>query len=135
MKLKDGRIYERNSHPQILDGKVIGRVLSFRDVTERKHAEEKLNKNEEFLRTVLENISDGIVACDAEGNLTLFNRATREFHGLSAMNLAPDEWAEHYSLYYPDGKTLMEIKDVPLYRALQEGSVNNVEMLIKAKTA
>lgn len=134
LKFKDGKIYERYSHPQIMDGKVVGRVLSFRDTTERKRAEESLNKSEEFLRTVLENIADGIVACDAEGTLTLFNRATREFHGLSAeASLAPDQWAEQYSLYYPDGKTLMQTADVPLYRALQEGSVNDVEMVISPK--
>jgi diguanylate cyclase (GGDEF)-like protein/PAS domain S-box-containing protein len=130
LNFKDGKIYERYSQPQILDGKVIGRVLSFRDITERKRAEERLNKSEEFLRTVLENISDGIVACDAEGALTLFNRATREFHGLSAMSMSPDQWAEQYNLYYADGKTPMQTADVPLYRALQEGSVSDVEMVI-----
>ncbi|MCA1588881.1 MAG: PAS domain S-box protein [Acidobacteria bacterium] len=35
-----------------------------------------------FMETLLENIHDGIVACNSEGVLTLFNRATREFHGL-----------------------------------------------------
>ncbi len=133
LKFKDGKFYERYSYPQILDGKVVGRVLSFRDITERKRAEERLNKSEEFLRTVLENISDGIVACDAEGTLTLFNRATREFHGLSAMSVSPDQWAEQYNLYYADGKTLMRTADVPLYRALREDSVSDVEMVISPK--
>jgi len=41
--LKDDRIYERNSLPQMVDGVFIGKVWSFRDITEKVRSEMALN--------------------------------------------------------------------------------------------
>jgi PAS domain S-box-containing protein len=86
----------------------------------------------EFLTALLTNLSDGIVACDANGVLRLFNPATQEFHGLPQEAIPAEQWAEYYDLYHPDG-TLMQAADVPLFRALNGENVRNVEIKIRAK--
>jgi PAS domain S-box-containing protein len=103
------------------------------EVAERAQVEEALYKEREFLKVLLENITDGIVACDAEGRLTIFNRATRELHGLPEAPLPPDEWAQHYDLYEPDGVTPLSKEHIPLYRALQGEQVRDAEMVIAPK--
>lgn len=85
---------------------------------------------ESFLGAVLDNIRDGIVACDAEGRLTLFNPATQEFHGVPYDAVEPDEWADRYDLYHADGVTKLAVEEIPLYRAFTGEKVRDAEMVI-----
>jgi PAS domain S-box-containing protein len=103
------------------------------EIADRQKAEEALNKEREFLNVLLNNLEDGIVACDANGVLTLFNRATREFYGLPEQPLPAEQWAEHFDLFMPDGKTAMQRQDIPLFRALQGENLRDVEMVIAPK--
>ena len=104
-----------------------------RQVDERARAEASLHREQDFLRAVLEHAADGIVACDGDGVLQLFNRATREFHGLPEAPLPSDQWADHYDLYLPDARTRMTTEQVPLFRALRDGAVRDAEMVIVPK--
>ena len=76
---------------------------------------EALAREQQFLAAVLDNVESGIVACDADGVLTLFNRALREFHDFPLERIPAEQWAEHYDLYHPDGKTRMKTEEVPLF--------------------
>ncbi|MEX2173416.1 MAG: PAS domain S-box protein [Pirellulaceae bacterium] len=126
-------------------------VLIHEDITARKLAEDallaahreleakvaertaELARTNEFLQALLQNVQDGIVACNAEGVLTLFNQATREFHGLPVEPIPADRWAEHYDLYRADDQSRMSKDEIPLFRALRGERVQNAEMIITPK--
>ncbi len=93
-------------------------------------AEQELIQDREFLSALLDSLKEGIVACDAEGRLTLFNQAAREFHGVTPSPVGPDQWAHSYSLYRPDGQTPLQKVDIPLFRALNGETVREAEMVI-----
>jgi PAS domain S-box-containing protein len=119
------------SATNLLDEPSVGGVVfNSRDITERKAAEAAIERDRAFLAAVLEHVEDGIVACDADGVLTLFNRASRQFHGLPEESIPAEEWAERYDLYRADGTTRMRTEELPLFRALREERVRDVEMVI-----
>ena len=68
LTFKDGRIFERHSSPFILDGAVLGRVWSFRDITERTRVETALRESGERLRATFEGGLDGILVVDIESH-------------------------------------------------------------------
>ena len=85
----------------------------------------------EFLSGVLDTVSVGIVACDAAGRLTLFNETARALHGTGEdSSVPPSRWPAHFHLFEPDGLTPLPASRAPLYRALTEGSVEHVEVVI-----
>jgi len=55
LELRDGRIYECWSCPQLVSGRSVGRVWSFRDVTQRRRSEEALARSEAIYRGAIEN--------------------------------------------------------------------------------
>jgi len=114
----------------VLKAKLAFFVELHRSRQELQAAERKAVQDRAFLSAVLEAVEDGIVACGADGRLTLFNRATREFHAMDQEPVGATNWAQQYDLYAPDGITPLRTEDVPLYRALSGEMVRNVEMVI-----
>ena len=115
------------------EGEILEWVGTYSHIEPSPSQAADLEKEPEFLQALFANLSDGIVACDANGVITLFNRASQDFHGLPAEPIPVEAWASHYDLYLHDGSTLMGKEEIPLFRALKGETVRNVEMMIVPK--
>ena len=73
--LMDGRIFERYSQPQKIGSNIVGRVWSFRDITESKRAEEALLETQLIYRAMVEQSNDGITIANIDGRYSMVNEA------------------------------------------------------------
>ncbi|MBR9869910.1 MAG: PAS domain S-box protein [Gammaproteobacteria bacterium] len=99
------------------------------DWTHRQQAD----ANSRILSTLLDSMPDAVVSCDSDGNLAEFNFVARQWHGVDPRSLPPEQWAEHFDLYGPDGQTLLATEQIPLLRAWRGEQVRNAELVIRAK--
>ena len=87
-------LFDDNGHP-------IGFQEVTRDITERKHAEEKLKISEDRFRTLLETAPSGFWATDPVGQNTYVSPYWTKLTGISQEDARRDGWA---SGLYPDDK-------------------------------
>ena len=122
-------------------GEVIGTVITFRDITDYKALEERLNQTidqlqdqTQLMETIFNSISDGVMAVDTDGQYLMINARVQEMVGPLSEDILIADRPERYGLFYPDGKTLFSGDELPISRALRGEVTDNIEMLVSNDT-
>ena len=108
LPLKDGRVLERFSAPMLgVAGRYYGRVWYFRDISERKQAEESLHRQFRFMQKLIDTIPNPVFFKDTQGIYRGCNTAFEQFVGLpteqiigkTLYDIAPRHLADSYYAY------------------------------------
>jgi PAS domain S-box-containing protein len=95
---------EYTAAPMRMDGAVTGAVIVFKDITERRQAEEALRQSQERFEALLESAPDAMLVIAADGSIKLANAQTERLFGYAreemlgrAMEmLVPDDVRERH---------------------------------------
>ena len=90
---------------------------------------EKLS--EDRLRAVIDNIADGVVVADENGELQFFNRVAEEMLGYGLMDNKPDDFDSRYGIFLEDGVTRCPTDLLPLVRAIRGEEVRGVDLILR----
>ncbi len=105
---KDGTSFpvEYVSTPIVEQGKIVGAVVTFVDITERQRAERALQESETKFRNIVENASEGIILADEKGVIIEYNPATEQMTGLERKSMMGETaWDFQYRLVLDERKS------------------------------
>ena len=110
---KDGRVFDRVSRPILQDANLLGRVWSFRDITDRKRVEEALVQEQYDLQTIMSYLPVKIYFKDRASRFTRISKTQTGSFGLSdpaqAMGKTDFDFftAEHAQQAYEDEQEII----------------------------
>ncbi|NJD53662.1 MAG: PAS domain S-box protein [Candidatus Methanoperedens sp.] len=116
-------------------GRLYITTLILRDITERKRAEEALQKSEQRWATTLASIGDAVISTDVDGRITFMNARAEELTGWMLAEAATKPITEVFNII---NEYTFKEADNPVIRVLQEGTVvglaNHTILVKKDKT-
>jgi diguanylate cyclase (GGDEF)-like protein/PAS domain S-box-containing protein len=94
--------------PMIENNRLTGAVVVFKDISDRKRAEDELRISEERYRTILRDIEDGYHEVDLAGSFNFFNESFRKIMGYSREELL----GMNYKQYAADRENVKKVREV-----------------------
>lgn len=120
IELVDGKILDRYSAPVLgRDGKYYGRIWSFRDITQRKRAEEQIAEQAAFL----DKARDAILVRDLEGKILFWNKGAERIYGWTSEEVT----GKHIDgLIYSQPEKFKEINGLTISQGEWNGEIRHV---------
>ncbi|MCP4900471.1 MAG: PAS domain S-box protein, partial [bacterium] len=87
---------EYQSYPMLRNDSVIGAVVSFADITERKRAEAALKQERDFAESLIETAPVIVLVLDPEGHIIRFNSFMEELSGYSLAEVKGQSWFDTF---------------------------------------
>ncbi len=115
------------------DGEIEKWVGASTDVEEVRRTEEQLRESEERLHTVLENLTEGVIVSDLNGELLHWNRAGLEQHGYTSLaegQRALKTFIDEFQLMEVDGRPL-SFDEWPMPRAIRGERFRDLDIRIR----
>ena len=104
-----------------------------RENAELKAANLELQDQVRMMEIVLNTLSEGVVATNLEGAFLVANPTAQEIAGMSPVEGDPEEWSETYGTFYPDKTTPVPSTELPLYKAIQGETTDDVKLVLRNK--
>ncbi|MGD0282009.1 MAG: PAS domain S-box protein [Dissulfurispiraceae bacterium] len=117
-------IVEGNINNIIEKDRFVGTRGIFRDITERKKAEDALASEKERLLVTLRSIGDGVITTDLPGTIVLINKVAEKLTGWSQQEAVGRPIMEVFNII--DEKTRLQAGN-PVYRAMKSGQTVELE--------
>ena len=116
---------------------VRGGVIAFRDVTQIKETEARLEQTvrelqdqTQLMDIIFNSISDGVLVCDENGRYIMLNPTVEQMIGQSLSDPEVSHAPNRYGLFQSDTDSLFPVEELPLTLALKGEATDNVEMRI-----
>ena len=108
-------------------------LASIIDIMERKRTDASLRESKARLQTVIENLGEGLVLSDLDGQLLHWNKAALDMHGFASMEeclMKVPEFTDIFELSDINGSVL-DVEDWPLPRILRGELLRHVETRVR----
>ena len=113
------------------DGNLTGAIESIREITERKEAQDALQHQTEFQKSIITNARVWMSVLDPKGNILLWNTAAEEISGYRSEEVIGRN--EIWKMLYPDKEYRKQITDTITRIIREKKYLENFETTIRSK--